>query len=55
MDRNSTIGLVLIGLIITIFSVMNQPSKKETKTTDKKESSTTNNRDTPHRQRYSRL
>ena len=45
MDRNSTIGLVLIGLIITIFSVMNQPSKKETKTTDKKESSTTNNRE----------
>ena len=31
MDRNSTIGLVLIGLIITVFSVMNQPSEAEIK------------------------
>jgi len=37
MDRNSTIGLVLIGLIITVFSVMNQPSKDELKAAQKKE------------------
>lgn len=37
MDRNSTIGLVLIGLIITVFSVMNQPSEAEIKASQKKE------------------
>jgi len=37
MDRNSTIGLVLIGLIITVFSVMNQPSESEIKAAQKKE------------------
>ena len=37
MDRNSTIGLVLIGLIITVFSVMNQPSEAELKAAQKKE------------------
>ena len=37
MDRNSTIGLVLIGLIITVFSVMNQPSEAEIKAAQKKE------------------
>jgi YidC/Oxa1 family membrane protein insertase len=37
MDRNSTIGLVLIGLIITVFSVMNQPSESELKAAQKKE------------------
>ena len=37
MDRNSTIGLVLIGLIITVFSVMNQHSEAEIKAAQKKE------------------
>ena len=37
MDRNSTIGLVLIGLIITVFSVMNQPSESELKAAQNKE------------------
>lgn len=37
MDRNSTIGLVLIGLIITVFSVMNQPSEAEIKAAQKRE------------------
>ena len=37
MDRNSTIGLVLIGLIITVFSVMNQPSEADIKAAQKKE------------------
>ncbi|MEN9743352.1 MAG: hypothetical protein RLZZ65_1157 [Bacteroidota bacterium] len=37
MDRNSTIGLVLIGLIITVFSVMNQPSDADIKAAQKKE------------------
>jgi YidC/Oxa1 family membrane protein insertase len=37
MDRNSTIGLVLIGLIITVFSVMNQPSEAKIKAAQKKE------------------
>jgi YidC/Oxa1 family membrane protein insertase len=40
MDRNSVTGLVLIGLILTVFSIMNQPSaddykKKEKATTSK--------------------
>lgn len=29
MDRNTTIGLVLIGLLLTVFSIVNQPSKEE--------------------------
>ncbi len=37
MDRNSTIGLVLIGLIITVFSVMNQPSEAKIKAAQKRE------------------
>ena len=31
MDRNTTIGLVLLGLILTVFSVINQPSKEDNK------------------------
>ena len=29
MDRNSTIGLILIGLLLTVFTVINQPSKED--------------------------
>lgn len=29
MDRNTTIGLILIGLLLTLFTVINQPSKEE--------------------------
>jgi YidC/Oxa1 family membrane protein insertase len=29
MDRNSIIGIILIGLILVLFSVLNQPSKEE--------------------------
>ena len=29
MDRNTTIGLILIGLILTLFTVINQPSNEE--------------------------
>ena len=40
MDRNSVTGLVLIGLILTVFSIMNQPSaddyKKKAKATTTK-------------------
>ncbi|MFM6934800.1 MAG: membrane protein insertase YidC [Flavobacteriales bacterium] len=46
MDRNSVTGLVLIGLILTIFSVINQPSaddyKKKEKTTTSKTVEKTN-------------
>ena len=31
MDRNTTIGLVLLGLILTVFSIINQPSKEDYK------------------------
>ena len=31
MDRNTTIGLVLLGLILTVFSVINQPSQEDNK------------------------
>jgi YidC/Oxa1 family membrane protein insertase len=31
MDRNTTIGLVLLGLILTVFSVINQPSQEKNK------------------------
>lgn len=31
MDRNTTIGLVLLGLILTVFSIINQPSKEDLK------------------------
>jgi YidC/Oxa1 family membrane protein insertase len=29
MDRNTTIGLILIGLLLTLFTVINQPSKED--------------------------
>ena len=29
MDRNTTIGLILIGLLLTLFTVINQPSNEE--------------------------
>jgi len=29
MDRNTTIGLVLIGLILTVFTVFNQPDAED--------------------------
>jgi hypothetical protein len=36
MDRNSVTGLVLIGLILTVFSIMNQPSADDYKNFIKK-------------------
>ena len=35
MDRNSVIGLVLIGLILSVFAIMNQPSEEEIKKQEK--------------------
>ncbi len=35
MDRNSVTGLVLIGLILTVFSIMNQPSAEDYKKKEK--------------------
>ena len=29
MDRNTVIGLFLLGLVLTVFSVYNQPSQAE--------------------------
>ena len=31
MDRNTVIGLVLIGVILSIFTIVNQPSEEELK------------------------
>lgn len=31
MDRNTTIGLILIGLVLTVFTVINQPSQEDIK------------------------
>jgi hypothetical protein len=31
MDRNTVIGLVLIGLILSVFTIFNQPSEEEIK------------------------
>jgi YidC/Oxa1 family membrane protein insertase len=39
MDRNSVTGLVLIGLILTVFSIMNQPSADDYKKKEKQASS----------------
>jgi YidC/Oxa1 family membrane protein insertase len=35
MDRNSIIGLVLIGLILSVFAIMNQPTEAEIKKQEK--------------------
>ena len=37
MDRNTITGLVLIGLILTVFSIINKPSEEEIKEQQKKE------------------
>lgn len=37
MDRNSITGLVLIGLILTVFSIYNQPSEQDLKKKEKQE------------------
>lgn len=37
MDRNSITGLVLIGLILTVFSILNQPSEEDYRKKEKKE------------------
>ena len=37
MDRNTITGLVLIGLILTVFSIINQPSEKDIKKKQEKE------------------
>jgi len=29
MDRNTTIGLILIGLLLTVFTVMNRPTDED--------------------------
>lgn len=35
MDRNTVVGLVLIGLILTVFSIINQPSTEDLKKQEK--------------------
>lgn len=35
MDRNTVVGLVLIGLILTVFSIVNQPSAEDLKKQEK--------------------
>ena len=36
MDKNTIIGLVLIGLILSVFTIVNQPSEEEVKVMEKK-------------------
>jgi YidC/Oxa1 family membrane protein insertase len=36
MDRNTTIGLIIIGVILSVFSIFNQPSEAEIKQQEKK-------------------
>ena len=36
MDRNTVIGLFLLGLVLTVFSVYNQPSQAEIDAENKK-------------------
>lgn len=36
MDKNTIIGLVLIGLILSVFTIVNQPSEEEVKEMEKK-------------------
>ena len=37
MDRNTIVGLVLIGAILSVFSIFNQPSEEERKEAQRKE------------------
>ena len=37
MDRNTIIGLSLIGLLLVVFTLLNQPSEKEVKAKQEKE------------------
>lgn len=43
MDKSTTVGLVLLGLILTVFSIVNQPSKEDLK---KKKPAKTEQKDT---------
>ncbi|MBM3165507.1 MAG: membrane protein insertase YidC [Bacteroidetes bacterium] len=50
MDKNTTIGLILIGIVLTVFTVMNQPSAEDIQRakeaqikTNKEEQKTTDN------------
>ena len=36
MDKNTTIGLIIIGVILSVFSIFNQPSEAEIKQQEKK-------------------
>ena len=36
MDRNTITGLFLIGLVLTVFSIYNQPSQEEVDAEQKK-------------------
>ena len=37
MDRNTITGLVLIGLILTVFSIINRPSEEDIKKQQKEQ------------------
>ena len=36
MDRNTITGLVLIGLLLTVFAIFNQPSEEEQRKMEEK-------------------
>jgi YidC/Oxa1 family membrane protein insertase len=37
MERNTVIGIILLGLLLTVFTIVNQPSEEELKEQQKKE------------------
>ncbi|MBM3453136.1 MAG: hypothetical protein FJX84_08345, partial [Bacteroidetes bacterium] len=37
MERNTVIGIILLGLLLTIFTIVNQPSEKEIKEKQRQE------------------
>ncbi|NBX39595.1 MAG: hypothetical protein EBR54_09355, partial [Flavobacteriia bacterium] len=42
MDKNTTIGLVLIGILLTVFTVINQPSSEDLKKARQEQTKTEN-------------
>jgi len=44
MDRNTTIGLILIGLLLTVFTIVNQPSKEDIEKAKKEQAAKKRNR-----------
>ena len=53
MDRNTITGLFLIGLVLTVFSIYNQPSQEEIDAEQKKTEEVVNKKETPDKKQNS--